>query len=182
MSQTLIEPYALDSSNSYTVTNLSVTGNISVSGNIVATGNVTSSGTINGTIGTLANVTLSGYTTQGQTAEVVSTAITGATGTVTHDTSTGTTFYHTSITSNFTPNFINVPTTNNRTITVVLILVQGSTAYYPNGVQVNGTPQTIKWANAAAPTPTASRTELVSFSLIYMASTWTVVGQLSSYG
>ena len=182
MAQTLIEPYSLDSSNSYTMTNLTVTGNVTVSGNVIATGNVTTSGTLNGSIGTLSNVTLGGYTTQGQTAEIVSTAITGATGVVTHDTSTGTTFYHTSIAANFTANFTNVPTTNNRTISVALILVQGSTPYYPNAIQINGTAQTIKWANATAPTPTASRVELVTFSLIYMSSTWTVIGQLGTFG
>lgn len=182
MALTQIEPYSLDSANNYTVTNLAVTGNITVSGNVTATGNVTTSGTFSGGIGTLNNVTLNGYTTQGQTAEVVSTAITGASGTVVHDTSTGTTFYHSSIAANFTANFTNVPTTNNRTITVALILVQGSTPYYPNAIQINGTGQTIKWANAATPTPTASRVELVSFSLIYMAGAWTVIGQLSTYG
>ena len=189
MAQTLIEPYSLDSSNSYTITNLTVTGNITVAGNvtssnnIVASGNVSATGTLTGTLGTaFTNANLSGYTTQAQTAEVVSTTITGATSIVTHDTSTGTTFYHTSIASNFTANFTNVPTTNNRTISVALILVQGSTPYYPNAVQINGTPQTIKWANALAPTPTASRVELVTFSLIYMSSTWTVIGQLGTYG
>lgn len=182
MALTQIEPYALDSSNSFSVNNLAVTGNITVTGNVIATGNVTTSGTLNGSIGTLTNVTLGGYTTQGQTAEVVSTALTGATGIVVHDTSTGTTFYHSSIAANFTANFTNIPTTNNRTITVVLVLAQGSTPYLPNAVQINGTSQTIKWANAAAPTPTASRVELVTFSLIYMASSWTVIGQLSTYG
>jgi hypothetical protein len=188
MSQTLIEPNLIDPAGSFTMGNLTITGNISVtgnvttSGNVTATGNVSTSGTLNGSIGTLANVTLGGYTTQGQTAEVVSTAITGATGTVVHDTSTGTTFYHSSIAANFTANFINVPTTNNRTITVALVLVQGSTPYYPSSVQINGTNQTIKWANATAPTPTASRTELVTFSLIYMSSAWTVIGQLGTYG
>lgn len=182
MAQTLIQPYSVDSSNSYTMTNLTVTGNITVTGNVVATGNVTTSGAFTGNIGTLSNATLGGYTTQGQTVEVVAPAITGATGLVTHDTSNGTTFYHSGIAANFTANFTNVPTTNNRTITVVLVLIQGSTPYYPNALQINGVAQTIKWANATAPTPTASRVEIVSFSLIYMSGTWTVIGQLSTYG
>ena len=188
MALTQIEPYALDSANSFTVTNLTATGNVTVtgniiaSGNVIATGNVTTSGSLNGSIGTLNNVTLSGYTTQGQTSEIISTTLTGATGTVVHDTTTGSTFYHTGIVANFTPNFTNVPTTNSRSITVVLVLIQGSTAYLPNAVQINGVSQTIKWANASAPTPTASRVEVVSFSLIYISGAWTVIGQLSTYG
>jgi hypothetical protein len=188
MALTQIEPYSFDSSNSYTLTNLTVTGNISVTGNItatgnvIATGNVTTSGTLNGSIGTLANVTLSGMTTLSQTAEVITTAKTGSTGIVAHDLTTGSTFYHTGIVANFTANFTNVPTTDNRTIVVSLFLIQGVTAYLSNTVQIDGVQQTILWSNATAPVPTSNRKELVSFSLVRQAATWSVFGQLSSYG
>jgi hypothetical protein len=182
MALTQIEPYSLDSSNSFTVTNLTTTGNITTTGNLTVTGNITTSGTISGTIGTLTNTTLAGITTLSQTTEIIAPAKTGATGTVTHDLSTGTTFYHSSISANFTAALTNVPTTTNRSIVVVMILIQGSTAYYPNGMTINGTPVTINWVNAAAPSVTASRKEIVSFSLINMTSTWTVVGSLSSFG
>jgi hypothetical protein len=188
MALTQIEPYSFDSSNSYTMTNLTVTGNITVtgnvttSGNVIATGNVTSSGTLNGGIGTLSNVTLSGMTTLSQSTEIITTAKTGSTGVVTHDLSTGTTFYHTGIVANFTANFTNVPTTDNRTIVVLLFLIQGASAYYPSAVQIDGVSQTILWANATTPTATANRKELVSFSLIRQSATLSVFGQLSSYG
>jgi hypothetical protein len=188
MALTQIEPYSFDSSNSYTMTNLTVTGNITVtgnvtaSGNVIATGNVTTSGTLNGGIGTLSNITLNGNTTISLTSEVITTAITGATGIVTHNLATGTTFYHTGIVANFTANFTNVPTTDNRTIVVSLFLIQGATPYYTNVVQIDGVQQTILWANATAPTATANRKELVTFSLIRQSASWTVFGQLSSYG
>lgn len=188
MALTQIEPYSFDSSNSYTLTNLTVTGNITVtgnvtaSGNVVATGNVTSSGTLNGGIGTLSNVTLSGMTTLSQSTEVITTAITGATGVVIHNLSTGATFYHTGIVANFNANFTNVPTTDNRAIVVSLFLIQGATPYYPNAIQIDGVVQTILWANATIPTVTANRKELVTFSLIRQSTAWTIFGQLSSYG
>jgi hypothetical protein len=188
MALTQIEPYSFDSSNSYTLTNLTVTGNISVtgnvttSGNVIATGNVTSSATLNGSIGTLANVTLSGMTTLSQSTEVITTAKTGSTGIVTHDLSTGSTFYHTGIVANFTANFTNVPTTNDRTIVVSLFLIQGATPYYPNNIQIDGVAQSILWANATVPTVAANRKELMTFSLIRQSTTWMVFGQLSSYG
>ena len=52
---------------------------------------------------------------------------TAATGTVTHDYSLGTLFYHSSISANFTANITNVPTTNSRSIVVSLVLDQGAT-------------------------------------------------------
>ena len=133
-------------------------------------------------IGTNTHYTvIPGGTTLSQSSEVLNT-ISGATGVVTHDFSTGSIFYHTSISANFTANFTNVPTTDNRTNVVTLILVQSTTGYYPNAVQVNGSPTAIKWLGGSAPTATANRTELISFTLIRVGSIWVVTGSLSSYG
>lgn len=123
-----------------------------------------------------------GLTTLQESSDVISTPITGATGTVTHDVSTGAVFYHSSIAANFTPNFTNVSTTDNRTTVVSLILSQGSTPYFANACQIGGTSQTIKWPNAAAPTPTASRLEYQTFALIRVGDAWSVTCQLASYG
>ncbi len=130
---------------------------------------------------TTAGLYVTGLTELQQSSEIINTK-TGATGTVTHDISTGSTFYHSSIAANFTANFTNVPTTNNRGTAVVLILVQGATARYPSSVQIEGTSQTIKWVGAITPIPTANRVEFVTFVLIRVGSAWTVVGQLTSYG
>ena len=181
MALTQLQPNMLDSGNSFTVTNLTVTGNITTTGTITSTGNVTTTGNFVGTVGSMPSLTITGLTTLQQSTEIVNTK-TGATGTVTHDTSTGTVFYHTNIAANFTPNFTNVPTTDGRTIVSVLVLIQGSTPYYPNIMQINGVPQTINWANAITPTPTANRKESVAFTMIRVSGSWTVFGQLASYG
>ena len=125
--------------------------------------------------------TLTGNLTIQQTAEVVNT-LTGATGVITHDYATGSIWYHTGIAANFTANFTNVPTTDNRAHVVTLILVQGATPFYPNAVQVNSGAATIKWQDNITPTPLANKTEIVSFSLIRVGAAWVVVGGLSSYG
>jgi hypothetical protein len=130
---------------------------------------------------TTAGLYVTGLTQLQESSEIVNTK-TGATGTVTHDISTGSTFYHTSIAANFTANFTNVPTTNGRVTTVVLVLVQGSTPRYPSAVQIDGVSQTIKWLGALTPQPTANRTELAVFGLLRTGSTWTVFGQLTSFG
>ena len=107
---------------------------------------------------------------------------TGATCIVTHDLKQGAIFYHTSIAANFTANITNVPTTNERTTTVVLVLIQGATPRYPSALQINGSSVTIQWASGTTPTPTANKTEYVMFSIIRSSSTFTAVGQLVSYG
>lgn len=109
------------------------------------------------------------------------TTLTSATGTVVHDVSLGTVFYHTGIAANFTANFTNVPTTDSRARVVVLILSQGSTAYMPTSVQIDGTSQTIKWAGGIAAAGTASGVNTISFTLIRAAGTWTVTAQTSSF-
>jgi hypothetical protein len=132
-------------------------------------------------IGSLTSLTVSGTTTLQQTTELLNTK-TSATGTVAHDFSTGAVFYHSSISANFTANFTNVPTTNNRTIVVSLILAQGVTARIPSAVQIDGSAQTIKWQDNTVPTGNASKVDIVSFSLIRTGSAWTVLGGLSTYG
>lgn len=108
--------------------------------------------------------------------------ITMATGVWTHNLNDGAVFEHSSIVGNFTPNFTNVPTTVNRTISVALILDQGATAYMPTAVQIDGTAQTILWQGGSAPSGTASGTDVVSFTLIRRSnSTWKVIGSATSY-
>ena len=124
--------------------------------------------------------TFTGTTTLQQTTEIIDTK-TGATGTVTHDFSTGSIWFHSTISANFTANFTNVPTTNNRSITVALILDQGATAYISNAIQIDGVAQTIQWSGGATPAGTNNYTDIVNFTLIRSASAWTILGSLSTY-
>lgn len=156
--------------------------NINVSGDLTSTGSGTpelsSDNEIIITPGT--TTILNGLTTFYQTTEVVDTK-TGATGTVDHDFSTGSLFLHTNIAANFTANFTNVPTTNNRSTSVALILDQGGTAYIPNALQIDGAAQTIKWSGGSPPLGTVNYIDIVNFTLIRTNNAWTVVGSLSTY-
>lgn len=129
----------------------------------------------------IANLTTTGLATYQQTTDVVLTK-TGATGVVAHDLLTGAIFYHSSIAGNFTVNLTNVPTTNNRTLVVVLVLEQGSTPYIPSALQIAGSAQTINWAGATVPLGNASKKDVVSFTLLRVGSAWTVLGSLGTYG
>lgn len=107
-----------------------------------------------------------------------------------HDFSRAAIWYHSSIPSDFTANFNNVPTTADQTINVVLVLEQGATGYLPNAVQINTFSQTINWINGLEPTPTGNGIDVVSFTFIRTSAdgipdglnqAWTVLGSLTSY-
>jgi hypothetical protein len=125
--------------------------------------------------------TFTGTTTLQQNSEILNTK-TSATGTVTHDFSTGSIWYHSSISANFTANFTNIPTTDNRTTVVTLILSQGGTAYIPNAVQINSSSVTINWLGSEEPEGTAGGKDIVSFTLIRVSGNWVLLGSLSPYG
>ena len=172
---------------------IGITGAVFVGESINATSTTTSTNTttgalivsggvgIAGTVNIGADLVISGLTTLTYTSEKLNTK-TSATGTVTHDLSTGSIFYHSSISSNFTANITNVPTTNDRAIGVTLVLAQGVTAYMSTALQIDGSAQTIKWVNNSTPAGTASKVDIVGFSLIRTGSAWTVLGQYSTYG
>jgi hypothetical protein len=116
-----------------------------------------------------------------QSTEIINTK-TAATGIVTHDFSTGAIWFHSGVAASFTANFTNVPTTNNRASVVTVVILQGSTAYVPNTIQINGAAQQISWLGGTAPTGTANKIDLVSFTLMRVNSTWIATGSLSNYG
>jgi hypothetical protein len=92
--------------------------------------------------------------------------------------STGAIFYNTTtLSANFTANITNAPTDNGYVVTITIIINQGSSAYYPNALQIAGSSQTIKWPNAnALPTPTPNKIDVFTFTLIRRSSAWTVLG------
>ena len=127
------------------------------------------------------DVTFQGLATMDGITEVVNNK-TGATGVVAHDFATGSIFYHTSLAADFTANITNVPTTNDRTIGVALVLDQGGTAYIPTALQIDGSAVTIKWADASVPSGNANQVDIVSFTLIRTGSAWVALGVLNTFG
>lgn len=127
-------------------------------------------------------LSFSGTFTITNVTEVLNTK-TAATGVVAHDYSTGSTWYHTSISSNFTANFTNVPTTDSRTVVVNLILVQGATAYIPSALQVAGSALTIKWVNGVTPSGNPNKVDIATFTLIRSGAAWAqALGSYASFG
>lgn len=115
-----------------------------------------------------------------QTTEKVNTSSI-ASSIMTCDYTTGAIYYQsTNPSANFTVNFTNVPTTNNKAITFTVFVTQGGTGYVPNAVQVDGSAQTIKWAQGSTPVPTANKIDIFSFTLIRLSGSWTVFGNANT--
>lgn len=91
-------------------------------------------------------------------AEVVTVAATAATGTINYDVTTQSVIYYTSNASaNWTVNFrassgtsLNTAMSTGQSVTVAFLVTQGSTAYYNNVVQVDGSTVTPKYQGGTA--------------------------------
>ena len=108
-------------------------------------------------------------------------SISSATGVVDHNLNNGNIFYHSSISGNFTANFTNVFTNDNYGSGVTLILDQGGSAYLPTAVQIDGSAQTIKWLGGEIPEGTINQIDIISFSLIRLNSSWTILAGLNTF-
>lgn len=109
------------------------------------------------------------------------TSIADAAGTVEHDYSTGHIFYHTSPDLNWEVNLTNLTLDNGYATTVTIIIEQGISGFYPSALQIDGVPQTINWQGGSVPTPSSSRTDVVTFSILLNSGTYTVLGQLVGF-
>jgi hypothetical protein len=164
-----------------TFTNLTVTGSLSgsgFSGLFVSPGAI---GSVTPNTGAFTTLTVTGTTSLQQITELTS-DLASPGGSQARAFTSGTTFYVTGMSSNFTLNLTSVPTTNSRTIIVTLVLIQGGTPYYCSAFQIDGAAQSIKWPGAVTPTVVANRTDIQTFTLVRTSvSTWIVMGQLSTF-
>lgn len=92
--------------------------------------------------------------------EGITVSATAATGTINYDVTTQSVLYYTTNASaNWTVNFrgssgttLNTAMSVGECITVVFLVTQGSTAYYNNVIQIDGSAVTPKWQGGTAPT------------------------------
>jgi hypothetical protein len=106
-----------------------------------------------------------------------------ATGVVTHDCATNKVFVHSSISADFTADLTNLNLAAGTATNITLVLNQGATAYICNALQIGGVAQTINWqGSSSAPTGNSNKKDVMSFSILNVAGTYTVLGQLVSFG
>jgi hypothetical protein len=111
--------------------------------------------------------------------EGVTVSATAATGTINYDVTTQSVLYYTSNASaNWTVNFrassgtsLNTAMAVGEAITVVFLVTQGSTAYYNNVIQIDGTTVTPKWQGSLAPSSgTANAIDVYTYTIVKTGS------------
>ena len=99
-------------------------------------------------------------------------------------------YYTSNTTTNFTLNIRGNSTTSLNTLlavgqsaTIALLVTNGTTAYYPSAITIDGTSVTPKWGGGTAPTSgDASAIDVYVFTVIKTASaTYTVLGNQTKY-
>jgi hypothetical protein len=150
--------------------NYTVSGNPTYSGTPVFSGNPSFTGTPTFT---------GGVRVQEMIEDVVDVTLSANAATL--DYSAGNIFWTTNTPSaNMTLNVTNAPTTNGRIFTINLLVTQGSSGFIPNvnSFTINGGAIVPKWAAGLTPTATSSagKIDVFSFTFIYRASAWTVLG------
>ena len=126
-------------------------------------------------------------------AEVITISATATTGSINYDVTTQSVLYYTSnATGNWLLNFrgssgtsLNTIMSTGQCMTVVFLATQGSTAYYQNATQIDGTTSgvTVKWQGGTTPSSgNASGIDVYAFTIIKTASaTWTVLGSQTQF-
>lgn len=116
---------------------------------------------------------------------------TAATGTINYDTLTQTVLYYTTNASgNWTLNIrgngstsINTVLNTGQSLSIVFMAAQGTTAYYNNVVQIDGTTVTPKWLNGATPSfGNPSGVDVYNYSILKTGNaTYVVFATQSKY-
>lgn len=119
---------------------------------------------------------------QAQKVQETFTSLTGATGTVVHNCSLGHIFSHSSISASFTCNLTNLNLSSGSATAITLVLAQGANAYIASALQIDGVSQTINWQGGSQPAGNANKKDVQSFSILNSSGTYTVMGQLVSFG
>jgi hypothetical protein len=171
---------ALSSSTTLTLPN--VTSTLAVLG---AAQTFTATQTFSGSTSTLGAVLT-------DTAETTTVSATAATGTIAYDVTTQSVLYYTSNASaNWTVNFrgssgtsLNTLLSTGQSVTVAFLVTQGSTAYYNNSIQIDGTTSgvTVRWLGGAPTAGNASGIDSYRYLIIKTGSaTYTVLASVTQF-
>ena len=164
--------------NEYSVS-FSIAGNNGTSGTSGTT--PTTDWSLSGSLTVSGTASFSGLTTLQEVTEVINPTPGATASTVVYDFSTGSNWYHASINTNYTADFINIPEDDDRVITTTIVINQSSTAYIPTDIQINTFPMSIKWAGGTG-SGTANQVDIVGFTFIRSGGVWAqVFGQIATF-
>ena len=91
--------------------------------------------------------------------------------------------YVTGATGNITANVQNFNMPSGTISCVTVWMSQGATPYIANLIQINSSVRTINWQGATTPPPgNANKQDVISFTILNNGGTYTVLGQLATFG
>jgi hypothetical protein len=177
---------------------LAVTGNQTNSGNLTVSGGTTFTGAsvMSSDLNVAGKTTLTGSSSKAaltipNALEDITVSATAATGTIAYDVTTQSVLYYTSNASaNWTVNFrgssgtsLNTLMATGESITATFLVTQGSTAYYNNTVQIDGSSVTPKYQGGTAWTAgNASSIDAYTYTIVKTGSaTFTVFASQTKF-
>lgn len=98
------------------------------------------------------------------------------------DYTSGSIFYITGLTGNGIWNVNNVPTDENKAITITFVVSQDSTPYSGSQYQINSSNVTVKWVDNSIPTGSSNNVDVIGLTAFRVGSSWNVLGGLSTFG
>jgi len=91
--------------------------------------------------------------------------------------------YVTGATGNFSANVQNFNIPSGTISCVTVWISQGGTPYIANVIQINSSVRTINWQGGITPPPgNANKQDVISFTILNNGGTYTVLGQLATFG
>lgn len=91
--------------------------------------------------------------------------------------------YVTGATGNITANVQNFSSPSGTVSSVTVWISQGVTPYIANLIQINGSVKSINWqGSTVAPEGNATKQDVISFTILNNSGTYTVLGQLATFG
>jgi hypothetical protein len=131
---------------------------------------------------TFSSLEMYGLMTVQQTTEKIKGVSESGLSTIQFNFNDGSIWYVDTIDLDFTADFINIPTTDNRVTTGTIVIPQGATAYSPISVSIDGTPVTTLWGNGATAIGNPNQTDIIGFSFFRYGATWSnVLAQLNTF-
>lgn len=128
------------------------------------------------------DVLIDGNLTIGSVEEKIVLEVSGGTSTYEFDYNSGSVFYLTSSLSNNVYNISNVPTEDNKAISITFVIKQESTPYIASSYKINNGNVTVSWANNEQPIGNANKTDVIGLTALRVGSSWNILGTFTTFG
>jgi hypothetical protein len=108
--------------------------------------------------------------------------ISGGTSQYEFDYNSGSVFYLTSSLSNNVYNVSNIPTENNKAVSITFVVKQDTTPYIASSYKINNGSVTVNWANNEQPTGNSNKTDVIGLTALRVGSSWNILGTFTTFG